>query len=71
MSYSGILTRRSNLEQTREHLDVDSRRLGDWQSELERVEPALAQLKTLSREADTGLPRLRQPYKPGPDVGSV
>ena len=46
---------RSNLEQTREHLDVDSRRLGDWQSELERVEPALAQLKTLSQEADTGL----------------
>ncbi|MDC3015521.1 chromosome segregation protein SMC [Luminiphilus sp.] len=46
---------RSNLEQTREHLDVDSRRLGDWQSELERVEPALAQFKTLSQEADTGL----------------
>ena len=34
---------------------MDSRRLGDWKSELERVEPALAQLKTLSREADTGL----------------
>ncbi len=46
---------RSNLDQTREHLDVDSRRLGDWQSELERVEPALAQLKTLSQESDTGL----------------
>ena len=46
---------RSNLEQTREHLGVDSRRLGDWQSELERVEPALAQLKKLSQEADTGL----------------
>ena len=46
---------RSSLEQTRQLLDSDRQRLRDWESELERSEPALTEFRAQARLASEAL----------------
>ena len=46
---------RSSLEQTRQLLDSDRQRLGGWEAELERSEPALTEFRAQARLASEAL----------------
>ena len=48
---------RSNLEQTRQLLDTDGKRLRDWEAELEHASPALVELKQAASESSEALSR--------------